>query len=966
MKKYGHIISKLRKNANLTQEQLGKKLNVTYQAVSKWENNLSEPDLETIEKITQIFGITVAEFFDMSKTEQVVTHTKPPVPKPKFKFLDFVAKKPWWLVAGLGVMIFILSLCAFFVPVKQSSAKIFQSISKSTFCVNTLSSNNYCYEATGFFINSSGLAVTTYEVIDGAVSGNIELGGQTYPIKTVVGVNEELDLALIQIDIKHSKPVKLGNSGTNLANKVYTVGINIDYELVLNESIISKVSHSSNQKYWQLLTTSAQDGSALVNQYGQVVGILTSSFGGDAGMDTAIPISLVNKINRNINLSLREYYDNTKTFSFYSNGSVIARQEFLSGHLITPISEPTRTGYAFAGWYTSETFETQFDFLSPVTTQIACYAKWTPNTYIIRFNANGGVGQMADITATYDVDLDLPVCAFAVENNAFAGWTQIGNNTVLTDEQTIKNLSSTNGAVVELTALWEKNKYTIVFDGNTADSGTMENLTLEYDQTANLPLNQFTKTGYLFNGWTYNGQIYEDQQEIVTLSKAEESITLSAQWKPITYYVDFCYGSGETQGITQTFVYDQPAKLNKCTLPAPEGDYVNWFDYWYRLDVWEQCYQDEQEVLNLATTQNERVVLVAVWQPAYFIINFNYNGGSGDLESVKAKYDSSVCIETLFELENVNNPTRTGYSFGYWECEGEKYYHYSSYTFPFEQSNIIIEKEFKAIWSPNSYTVKFYSCYNDFLYNSKNSYEQYFKYDQPQQLDEIKFEKTGMVLDHWKHVEKKAYYGVVEYGDQYYDQEEVLNLTTAGTTWMYATWKGVSFNVEFHNIDNQGGSKTLRYTYTDSYGEDSSLNAIYCDSKLKGYNFLGYNFNGKFYARGESIYFVKDLAAEQGETYKLYAVWEEEQTCEIQFYANGGEGEMQTIEVYPSEPYYLPKCLFVREGYEFLFWSVDRECDVNNPNYQDFNRYETGVNLTKLGYIVSNKTIVLWANWEKV
>ena len=35
LKKYGHIISALRKRKGLTQEQLGKKLNVSYQAVSK-------------------------------------------------------------------------------------------------------------------------------------------------------------------------------------------------------------------------------------------------------------------------------------------------------------------------------------------------------------------------------------------------------------------------------------------------------------------------------------------------------------------------------------------------------------------------------------------------------------------------------------------------------------------------------------------------------------------------------------------------------------------------------------------------------------------------------------------------------------------------------------------------------------------------------------------------------------------
>ena len=72
LKKYGQVIAKLRKQQNLTQEQLGKKLNVSYQAVSKWENGLSEPDLQTIEEITKIFNITISDFFAMANKEETI------------------------------------------------------------------------------------------------------------------------------------------------------------------------------------------------------------------------------------------------------------------------------------------------------------------------------------------------------------------------------------------------------------------------------------------------------------------------------------------------------------------------------------------------------------------------------------------------------------------------------------------------------------------------------------------------------------------------------------------------------------------------------------------------------------------------------------------------------------------------------------------------------------------------------
>ncbi len=41
----GANIVRYRKESNLTQEELAKQLNITYQAVSKWENGQSTPDI---------------------------------------------------------------------------------------------------------------------------------------------------------------------------------------------------------------------------------------------------------------------------------------------------------------------------------------------------------------------------------------------------------------------------------------------------------------------------------------------------------------------------------------------------------------------------------------------------------------------------------------------------------------------------------------------------------------------------------------------------------------------------------------------------------------------------------------------------------------------------------------------------------------------------------------------------------
>lgn len=57
----GNTISEKRKAKGLTQEELAVRLGVSPQAVSKWENNLSCPDISLLPAIAKIFGISVDE-----------------------------------------------------------------------------------------------------------------------------------------------------------------------------------------------------------------------------------------------------------------------------------------------------------------------------------------------------------------------------------------------------------------------------------------------------------------------------------------------------------------------------------------------------------------------------------------------------------------------------------------------------------------------------------------------------------------------------------------------------------------------------------------------------------------------------------------------------------------------------------------------------------------------------------------
>ena len=68
-KTFGEMISSLRREKNMTQNDLADKMNVTDKAVSKWERNLSCPDINSIPKLAEILGVSVEKLLN-AQTKQ--------------------------------------------------------------------------------------------------------------------------------------------------------------------------------------------------------------------------------------------------------------------------------------------------------------------------------------------------------------------------------------------------------------------------------------------------------------------------------------------------------------------------------------------------------------------------------------------------------------------------------------------------------------------------------------------------------------------------------------------------------------------------------------------------------------------------------------------------------------------------------------------------------------------------------
>lgn len=69
-KSLGEMISYLRKEKNMTQNDLAKKMNVTDKAVSKWERNLSCPDVNSIPKLAEVLGVSIEELLNAQSKQK--------------------------------------------------------------------------------------------------------------------------------------------------------------------------------------------------------------------------------------------------------------------------------------------------------------------------------------------------------------------------------------------------------------------------------------------------------------------------------------------------------------------------------------------------------------------------------------------------------------------------------------------------------------------------------------------------------------------------------------------------------------------------------------------------------------------------------------------------------------------------------------------------------------------------------
>ena len=129
---------------------------------------------------------------------------------------------------------------------------------------------------------------------------------------------------------------------------------------------------------------------------------------------------------------------------------------YMAGEAFHGLPVPERAGYAFLGWTTAEDgwdIVAEDSQVGSSTSQL--FAQWMPNSYSIRFNANGGSGSMSNEVVMCNAAWLVPQCQFEKTGFVFLGWgMEPDGEAVYRKGDVGDNLTLDDGAVVDLYAIW--------------------------------------------------------------------------------------------------------------------------------------------------------------------------------------------------------------------------------------------------------------------------------------------------------------------------------------------------------------------------------------------------------------------------------------------------------------------------------------------------------------------------------
>ena len=397
----------------------------------------------------------------------------------------------------------------------------------------------------------------------------------------------------------------------------------------------------------------------------------------------------------------------------------------------------------------------------PYGSTVTIYVSKGKNTITVNYDAKDGSVSPESQSTYVGNTYDLPTPTRA--GYTFLGWYSEAG------------LKVENGTIIETTsahtlyAQWKANTYTVRYGEKSK--------VVTYDSNyGDLPT--ISKTGYIFNGWTLNGNVVTAD----TVVKTAGDHTLEAKFTPITYTIAFD-GNGATSGSTSSIsaTYDKEYTL---TNGYAKTGYT--FSSWKRKDDGGN-FGDGASVSNLTASNNSTVTFVAQWTLNSYTLNFNANGGSVSESSRTVNYGAAY--------GTLPTPTRTGYTFAGWYTSVSGGSQVSASTTMGAGNTTAY-----AQWTPIKYTVSFNANGGSVSESSRsvNYGAAYGTLPTPT--------RTGYTFAGW--------YTSASGGSQ------VSSSTTmgAGNTIVYAQWTVNYYTLSFNSNGGSVSSASSSIAYGGAYG----------------------------------------------------------------------------------------------------------------------------------------------------
>lgn len=342
----------------------------------------------------------------------------------------------------------------------------------------------------------------------------------------------------------------------------------------------------------------------------------------------------------------------TYTVSYNANGGsgAPASQTKTKDITLTLSSvKPTRSGYTFMGWATTNTATTATYAAGSkysVNSAVTFYAVWQKKaeTYSVVFNANGGSGAPATQTKTENVSLTLSTIRPVRSGYTFKGWATTSTSASASYQPGDSYYAN---APLTLYAVWEKNPemYTVSYNAN---GGT--NAPASQQKTENIALTLTTavptRPNYSFLGWsTLSSATAPDYVSGGTYSLNESSV-LYAVWKkiPQTYTVSYHPNGGTNAPASQRKTEDVSLTLSE-NVPVRSG--YNFLGWHIDSDADTPMYQPGDVYLTNAT-----VTLYAVWEK----INYEFSISNLTLSGSEIYRYGSTSVQVRVDSWDKINP----------------------------------------------------------------------------------------------------------------------------------------------------------------------------------------------------------------------------------------------------------------------------------------------------------------------